>query len=253
MERSGVTSAAGVFTTDLFSLFQSNCGACHVDNSLGGFQVSLLTFPTHVSAKALERITSDDPEVYMPPGGAGGKAFSGRSADDPVVELATLLEAWLAAGRPLDVFYPSSGDSQGSASPYLLSRQVGMQMTNLGNCIPQTDMVGRDRDEGAELDAMFERATELPERLEQTDLTSLDSEVLARKRRDRLRARRTRCGRTMRRRSAWCAYRVGNLDRVRRSDADLRHPANTRFYKTFLKRVIDIRGNETLSQDGDTR
>lgn len=39
--------------------------------------------------------------------GGGGAPFSKRPAQDPIRELAALLEAWLAAGRPADVFYPS--------------------------------------------------------------------------------------------------------------------------------------------------
>ena len=237
-------SATGVFTSDLFNLFQSNCGGCHVDNSLGGFQVSLLTFPSTVTHEALDRMRSDEQDFYMPPQGAGGEAFSKRGKDDPVVELANLLEAWLAAGRPADVFYPQSGDGATRRDGYVLSETVGNQMTNLGNCIPPRDMIGRDREAASEMDAMFATATELPERLEQTDLTTLDSEALARRNVIAFapaytlwadNAKKIRMVRTP----------VGTSIRFDRERQAFEIPANTRFYKTFLKKVVDLRGNET--------
>ena len=242
--RARSSGAAGVFTSDLFNLFQSNCGACHVDNRLGGFEVSLLTFPTTVSSAALERMRSDEEDFYMPPPGAGGAAFSRRSKDDPVVELANLLEAWLAAGRPADVFYPERDDGAADGGGYLLSETVGSQMTNLGNCIPPKEMIGREQEDASEIDAMFAEASELPERLEQTDLTTLDSEALARRNVIAFapaytlwadNAKKIRMLRTP----------VGSSIRFDRERQEFEIPANTRFYKTFLKKVIDLRGNDS--------
>jgi mono/diheme cytochrome c family protein len=244
MARGLKAGASGVFVTDLFGLFQSNCGGCHVDNSLGGFHVSLATFPSVVTSKALERISSDEPDFYMPPEGSGGKPFSERGPGDPIYEFAGLLEAWLAAGKPT-VFYPESGGGAGSdPNRYLLSERVGTQMTNLGNCIPKAKMVLAAAQQEDELDAMFEKATELPDRLDQTDLTSLDAEVLAQKGVVAFAPAYT----------LWAdnAKKV-RMVRVPRGESivfdeekqSFTIPANTRFYKTFLKRVVDLHGNES--------
>ncbi len=232
---------AGVFTADLFGLFQSNCGACHVDNSLGGFHVSLATFPTAVTAKALDRIRSDDPKVFMPP--SGREAFSKLPPGSPLLELANLLEAWLAAGRPKDVFYPS-GASSVVADPnrYLLSETVGMGMTNLGNCIPPAQMVREAKND--DVDAMFEKASALPTRLEQTDLVTLDSEALARRGVVAFapaytlwadNAKKIRMVRVPKGKSIAFDPETQTFD----------IPPNTRFYKTFWKHVVDLKGNES--------
>src|SRR5580704_5783491 len=60
-------------TSDLFNLFKSECGGCHVDEISGGFQVSATTFPAVVSGAmgttVYGLITSDDIATNMPPYG----------------------------------------------------------------------------------------------------------------------------------------------------------------------------------------
>ena len=100
-------AATTMATRDLFELFRSSCGACHVEGSLGGLHVTQETFATAIGQNAILRIKSDDPTVYMPPQSAGGKPFSMRAATDPVVQrmlgtsedsgkLLGLDRAWLA-------------------------------------------------------------------------------------------------------------------------------------------------------------
>lgn len=236
--------ASGVFTRDLFNLFRTNCGACHAEQSLGGFHVTAEDFATKVDMEAFNRVTSDDPAYFMPPQGGGGKAFSTRTETDPVVELAKLLEAWLAAGRPADVFYPQglAPVAGGNTVSYRVPVDVGMQMTNLANCIPQKSIVGLEEAKAKDLDALFEQATTLPERLEQTDLYALDANTLARDgvvafaptytlwadNAKKIRMLRVPRGTSIR------------FDKAKQSFAI---PANTRFYKTFLKKVTDLKGN----------
>lgn len=234
-------SAPQVFTRDLFNLFRSHCGGCHVDQGLGDLQVTLQNFTEKVDREALNRIRSDDEDELMPPRSGGGKPYSERPAGDPVVELAGLLEQWLAAGRPVDAF-DAPGATDSTTDPYVMSRGLGMAMTNLGNCIPAAKSVATESERSIELDAMFEKATELPERLDQTDLISMDSAVLARygvvafapaynlwaDNAKKLRLIRVPRGTSIR------------FDPKTQS-FDL--PANTRLYKTFYKRVIDHRGN----------
>src|SRR5262249_34893354 len=89
------TEKAG-FVYDLFSLFKTNCGACHVEQGLKGFWVpNALVFPDKVKDKGqtvLDRIRSNDKDMVMPPTTAGGKIWSERMRGDPVVELADLIE-----------------------------------------------------------------------------------------------------------------------------------------------------------------
>ena len=240
-------AAAGVFTRDLFALFRSNCGGCHVDQSQGGLHVGMTDFAKKITATALQRIRSDDPSFYMPPQGMGAKPFSKRSSDDPIVELANLIEAWLAAGSPDDVFYPTVHEATSIASDpnrYLLPPEVGVRMTNLGSCIPEPAMVGTDTSKTAELDRFFANTKQLPERLEQTDMTTFDTEELAKDgviafvpgyplfsdNAKKIRMLRVPRGKSIRFDPGSQAFSI---------------PANTRFYKTFLKRVIDLDGNES--------
>jgi mono/diheme cytochrome c family protein len=239
------TNASGVFTRDLFNLFRTNCGACHVEQSLGGLHVALDDFPTKVTAEAVKRISSDDPAYFMPPPGGGGKPFSSRTKSDPVVELASLLQAWLAARSPADVFYPQNAAGTDSMTlSYRLQPDVATQMTNLGNCVPNKAMLGSEGTKSAALDAMFAKATELPERLEQTDLVTFDAKELAREgvvafapaytlwadNAKKIRMLRPPRGQSI------------VFDKDKQSFSI---PANTRFYKTFLKRVIDLEGRES--------
>ncbi len=236
-------AAAGVFTRDLFGLFQSHCGACHVDQGLGDFKVTLKNFPEKISRDVVARVRSDDEKVFMPPRSSAGKPYSERGASDSVVQFTSLLDAWLSSGSPADVFYPTGSAGPGG-KPFALPIEVGMAMTNLGNCIPAARMVGSDDEKSVALDAMFADATALPERLEETDLLSLDSEVLARHgvvafapgytlwadNAKKIRMLRVPRGTSLKFDAATQSFDV---------------PPNTRVYKTFLKRVIDYRGKES--------
>src|SRR5262249_43002707 len=60
-----------VFTRDVFGLFKSACGACHVESIRAGFQVkSLATFAESTKdrqQRILDKIRSDDETSFMPP------------------------------------------------------------------------------------------------------------------------------------------------------------------------------------------
>ena len=115
----------------------------------------------------------------MPPP-PGGKPFSTRAPDDPVVELANYLGAWLAQGRPADSFTIDTGMASTAASNYGFTPDLAAAMTNLGTCIPnqaayQTSTSGMMESK----DEFFATATALPQNLADTDLTTFDSEALA--------------------------------------------------------------------------
>lgn len=249
MSERGKTTPTGVYTSDLFELFNSQCGGCHVRADQGGFQVlSIADFPAKLTPDVLARITSDDPKIYMPPANANGIPFSQRSPEESLVTLTKQLEAWIAAGKPKDVFYPVGASAAGGAG-LGLNRKLGMAMTNLGNCIPSTDLM-RDAlgsDSGKDLDAMFAKLNsneELPKRLEQTDIVSMDSEVLARQGVVAFapaytlwadNAKKIRMLRVPR----------GTSIKFDKDSQTFELPENTRFYKTFLKKVVDHRGKES--------
>lgn len=232
-----------VFTEDLFNLFKGTCGGCHVAASIGNFHVTSQTFPTVVDQRAMDRVTSDDPTFYMPPAGAGGMPFSGRTQTDPVVQLAGLLKQWIAQGRPDELFTVSSGDSGGSQS-YALSPRVGLSLTNIGDCVPGRALVGSSAGIVDQMDQFFAAAAVLPDTLDQTDLTTFDGTALAEARviayapqyplwsddAGKLRHIRVPAGQSV---------------KFHKDTQTFEIPPNTRFYKTFLKKVIDGDGNES--------
>jgi len=239
------TQSKPIFVRDLFNSFQSHCGGCHVDTSLGGFddqRVNFQNFPQLVDQEAVDVIKSDDPEVFMPKPVGGGKPWSERKNDDPVRELARLLEAWIAAGSPTDLFFlkPEKGAAD---SPYLLSKEQGNALTNIGNCMPDAALFATEEERSASLDGFFASASELPERLEETDLFTLDHALLAYH----------GVVATAPAYPLW-SDSAGKIRHVRlprgkslQYDAKRREfdiPDNTRFYKTFLKRVVDSAGRE---------
>jgi mono/diheme cytochrome c family protein len=237
------TAPTTYFTSDLYGLFKSVCGGCHVESSLGNFSVTENTFATLVTKDVYKIITSDDPMVFMPPAGGGGVPFSQRMSSDAVVQLATLLNPWLAQGSPPDAFnLPVQAGA--SSMGYTMTPSLAAQLTNIGSCIPDKRMVGVDTGAMDQLDATFAQATALPPTLDLTDLTTLDSAALAK--------------------SGVISYaptyplwsdNAGKMRYVRvprgqsivfdPSTQKFDIPANTRFYKTFLKSVVDQNGNPT--------
>jgi mono/diheme cytochrome c family protein len=232
------------FTSDLYNLFKSVCGGCHVESNLAGFQVTASSFSTMVDETVYGIITSDDPAVFMPPALGGGIPFSHRADTDPVKQLADLLNIWLMQGSPSSIFYLPDDGGSGASQGYALTTSLAAQMTNIGSCVPDKLMVAKDASDMDQLDAFFAQATELPATLDQTDLTTLDSEALAKvgvisyaptyplytDGAGKMRYVRVPRGQSI------------TLDKAKQR---FQIPANTRFYKTFLKQVKDANGNDT--------
>ncbi len=255
MSKETSTIGAPVFTADLFNLFKSSCGGCHVEGGLGGFQVGPLDFADKVDGKVLERIRATNPKDVMPPASAGGKLASERSPGDPILELASLIDQWILAGRPRDLFYRAP-EGEGSSSGYRLSESIGNRLTNLGTCIPSPRAFGIERPKGEQLDAYFEKLEKsppgtgtpaqrvgLPEKLASTDLFTLDSEALAKSGvvsyapayplwSDNARKMR------------YLRLPYGTSIHFNSKSQEFEIPENSRLYKTFLKRVVDLDGVE---------
>ena len=228
------------FTSDLFARFKTICGGCHVDNSLGNFTVSAGDFSQKVTRAVVDTITSDDPNVYMPPSTAGFPAFKSRPDSDPVRELVDYLNQWLEHGSPAGSFALKTTDQE-SAPTFAITPTMGANMTNLGTCVPGKRMVGIAASPMDDKDAVFAKATELPATLDKTDLVTLDSEELAKQgvisfaptyplwteNAGKMRYVRVPRGQSITFDKATQQFHI---------------PPNTRFYKTFLKEVIDIDG-----------
>ncbi len=246
-----------VFVQDLFDRFNSTCGGCHVAANQGNYQVSLTNFTTLVTQDVVNRMTSDDPTVLMPPPTAGGVPASQRPSSDPVSQLVTLLTEWIAAGSPNDVFYinQNTGDAGAPGNAYLLSSDVGNAMTNIGACLPDKSIVATQTQKMNQLDSFFAQLNKLPpgqgtlaqriglpETLDQTDLFTLDTAALAQygviayaptyplwsDNAGKLRMVRVPRGQSITFDSTTQTYNI---------------PPNTRFYKTFLKQIVDTDGS----------
>ncbi|HVW26069.1 MAG TPA: hypothetical protein VHC69_11920 [Polyangiaceae bacterium] len=242
-----------LFVRDLFDQFRQNCGGCHVDQTSGGFHVGATTFRADMLAEdnraasdgtlphgALARINSDDPNLIMPP---GSKPVAQRDPNsDPTLLLATKLKAWYDAGSPPDFYPPPASTTSGG--DFKLSQSVGLGLTNLGNCIPNKELIGILPAKTLDaMDAKFAAMTALPGRIEDTDITTFDSQVLAQ--------------------SGVVAYAPAyplwsdNARKIRyvrvphgksivfdKDTQQFQIPDNTRFYKTFFKKVIELDGAE---------
>ena len=253
----GVATTSQVLVDDVFNRFNSTCGGCHVSSIQGNFQVSRASFINVDVQKMLDRMQSDDPNVFMPPPSVGGMAASQRSAEDPVTQLIFYLQQWVAAGRPSDHFYISneSSDAGTGSGSYQMTPAGGNALTNLGDCLPDKAIVGTAQAKMDELDSYFAQLQAeppgqgtlaarigLPERLEQTDLSTLDTETLAQygvisyapgyplwsDNAGKLRMVRVPRGQTI------------TFDKAAQQFVI---PANTRFYKTFLKSIRDSDGS----------
>ena len=239
-------------TSQLFSLFYGVCGGCHVDSNDGGFQVSASSFSSVVKLSAgglgsevYQLITSNDTSgnpatSVMPPYGIG---YDSRASSDAIVQLATLLNLWLMQGSPATTFTLPT-EASGASAGYAMSASLGAQLTNIGSCVPNKAAVGTSADAMNQLDAFFAQATQLPATLAETDLVSLDRATLAK--------------------TGVISYaptyplwsdNAGKMRYVRvpvgqpilfdKATQRFSIPANTRFYKTFLKQVTDANGNPT--------
>jgi hypothetical protein len=164
---------------------------------------------------------------------------------DPVVSLMNELKQWEDQGKPKDVF-DQTVTQTAAAESYALPEEMARQQTNMGTCIPGRGMVGVQKQEMDDLDTKFaamKTFADLPRTLAETDLTTLDSAALARKRvvafapayplwsedSGKMRAVRVPRGMSIKFDKATQRFEI---------------PDNTRFYKTFLKKITLRDGRE---------
>lgn len=245
----------GVITitkSGLYGDFQRNCGnvACHggadepLEQSPNPFKMTLDSFDQrpNLGTQALARILNEDASKTMPPGtGVGAE----RTANDPLRILGENLKRWEDEGFPdhFDIVIEGETGGVDLGNPYLLGTDLADSLTNLGSCVPVAS-IEREVDEMQELDQMFAGAAtfdDLPETLAETDLVSLDSQVLA--------------GRGVysyaptymlfsdnAEKMRYVRVPVGTSITYNEETREFDVPENTRFYKTFLRKVIDKDG-----------
>ena len=246
-------NAATVTVEKLYDGFIDSCAKCHglPNVPMGKLLVtSLATFKTEVGEQSLELLKSPDVKVAMP---KDGKVLSERGPNDGPVVFARRLEAWLKAGKA-DTFVdptelPGAPGMEPAPTrdgpPFALSKQLGGSLTNIGNCIPSKGLLALEVEPMDKLDSMFAQMTaisELPAKLSQTDLFTLDSQQLAQQGVISFApgytlwaddAHKMRYVRVPRGQSIKFSIATQSFD----------IPDNTRFYKTFLKEVKDKDGN----------
>ena len=182
-DRNAAKADVQYFTDDLFALFKSHCGGCHVEQSQGNLNVTRTNFSTKINEEVLARIRENDPDKYMPPGGSGGKPWDDRAEGDPIRRLVALIELWMTAGSPADYFILPA--SQGGTSPFFMDEALAQSLTNVGTCVPDPELVATAQEKSCDIDVRFAEmrkrsASEpggapedyigLPKRLEETDL-----------------------------------------------------------------------------------
>ena len=243
-----------VYLEEIWTLFSSQCKGCHIDQIQGNFQVTHTNFSIKLQDdQILQRLTSDDLTFVMPP--IPAKPYSSRPDGDPVRQLVTLLTEWKASNYKQDFFLEKLPDT--GASPYALSTATGTAFSNIGTCLPESKsafasdtmtMAALDADFASrkanpDINVQLEDQIGLPLSLADTDFTSFDSEVLARR--------------------GLVAFApayplwaddAGKLRYVRVPlgksivfDPKTQHfdiPDNTRFYKTFMKEIVDANGTK---------
>ena len=250
-----------IYTPDLYNLFRSHCGSCHADQGLGDWRRATLDEFIDNASKdidsVLSSLTSDDPDVVMPPYAQTRKLWKDRGPEDPVRELVALLTAWYGAGAPQDVFNlpPGEGEADPSKSPYVIDETLAARLTNIGNCLPDKKHFATDTSTMDKLDARFaalKTSDDLPPSLTDTDVTSLDSAALAA----------TGLFAFAPEYPLWSGN-AGKLRYVRvprgqtiRFDRDAQafvFPPNTRFYKTFMQKVMHEDGTSFHYRKLETR
>lgn len=253
-----VSTQREIFVAELYTKFLSDCGACHgKGQGLGNFKVpdnsGYAAVLKAFTPKILERIQSDDRNFAMPT--LPPVPYSKLAQGDSLRTLVRLMNEWSDSGFS-DPFYEKVAPSS-SQSQYAMSTEQGMGFTNIGTCAPEGNFpFGSDKKTMLALDDAFAKRVAstdvnaapedkigLPAELSDTDLTSFDSEVLAR--------------------AGLVAFvpayplwsdEAGKLRYVRvpygksiAFDAKTQQftiPDNTRFYKTFMKEVTDKNGSK---------
>jgi len=234
-----------IFVEQLFAEFETWCGGCHAGTAaVGNFNVSLSTMSALVTQEAVDRMYSEDPLFLMPPPPLGVPVGE-REPGHPMVRLAELLQVWLDAGSPGDSFQIEVLDEAPTEDVYLRCGAISDDLTNIGSCRPDAELYAGEASRTVELDTAFaamESFEDLPTDLADTDLFTLDSEVLAWQGVVSFAPGYTLWADNAKKQRY---VRVPHGESIAFDEGTQAFvlPENTRFYKTFLKPVVDVEGN----------
>lgn len=233
-----------VSTSDFETLaaeIQSSCASCHgaPNAAKGGFRylnewgsrtISIDGVNTLVPGlqESAEKIFDALNSKRMPPNRELEKSTSKYDT------LKTTLKYWIDAGKPVGIF--ATGSSEIQTSSYF-----SRSFADLGECIPNTDIAGTD----SKKDDFFESLEKLPEQLSQTDLFTLDNEILAKHGTFSytveypLWADNAEKGRYIHLPAVKIVFGKDELQAVKMKPGNIEFdfPENTRFYKTFYKAI----------------
>jgi len=275
-------SGSTLDANDLFAYFDASVcgGACHGTASappgLGNWRIANPTQLTLIDQSVIAHVMSEgptnlaqpnsvtDPKDPMPPyGNALYRPYSQRLPGDPVIAFVTLFQRWIDDGSPRVEFTPPDGViSTSGGDHYVNTPGVGIDMTNIGNCVPDAILVGQSRNPSSPnmvvmtaLDNTFANGDitpsstagaasqiGLPDDLFKTDLTTFDSNALASLGvisyqptypnwfDDAQMIRHVRVP-------------VGQSIRFNKAIQSFTIPDNTRFYETILKKIADVDGS----------
>jgi mono/diheme cytochrome c family protein len=272
------TAGQAVDMTFLFGIYDQSCGgSCHGQYAAppgdGNWQIADPSELAKIDQSVINHATSDgpspgfapndvtDPKDPMPPTNSPGWIpYSQRLTSDPVVLFVNIFQAWINQGQPTPSFTPPDGVIPPSVDNFTNSPEVALDMTNIGNCVPDALSVAQSRSATNQatmsaLDTMFENSYStilldaggpaelgLPPDLINTDLTTFDSAKLAAQ--------------------GVIAYQptypnwfddaaflryvrvpVGQSIQFNKATQSFAIPDNTRFYQTVLKRIADVDGS----------
>lgn len=250
----------------LWTSFENSCGAtagCHVGSGeLPWFQFQEFNFQDFTAglvASCKDRVTTSDPVKAMPSGAGAGNT---RECEDEYVTLAREMEAFEASGfadefqvptceqdepsEPQQPLPPSPvGDCSVGNDPYRLTVELALAQTNLGQCIPTVHAEScstgslRAKDEAF---AAMKGFADLPTKLSETDLVSLNSEVLAGHRVYSYAPTYTLFSDNAKK-QRYVRVPVGQTVSYNAETQDFDIPDNTRFYKTFLREITNADGS----------
>ncbi|HKO94662.1 MAG TPA: hypothetical protein VJU61_26085, partial [Polyangiaceae bacterium] len=229
----------------IFEQFDTACGRCHAPPEVPGEKNGnwVVEGPNGMLAdpaiwdEAIERIESPDPEVAMPPTRDPSKPLP-----ESLRELHETLDQWTAANRADTGFVRQTDVSP--ETPYRYDSAFRDNLSNLGNCIPEPQMVGCAGAEIRALDQKFARVKsfeDLPKHLDETDLFTLDSAQLAQQRVISYAPTYTLFSDNAKK-MRYVRVPEGQVISYDPETREMTIPENTRFYKTFLRHVVDKEG-----------
>lgn len=252
----------------VWGTFEASCGGggqtCHVGpgDTVPWFQFQEFNFEDFSAglvASCQDRVTHSDPTKAMPTGGGAG---NNRGCEDKYVTLVREMEAYEASGfadefevptceqdepsEPQEPLPPSPvGDCSIGSDPYRLTAELALAQTNLGQCIPT---MHAESCSSSALKAMDDRFAamqdfaDLPTKLSETDLISLNSEILAGHRVYSYAPTYTLFSDNAKK-QRYVRVPVGQTVQYNAETQDFDIPDNTRFYKTFLREVTNADGS----------